>query len=215
MKRGKDFWGPVLWTLIHLLALASVRPEYFIEFLWILTRLLPCDYCKNNLITKLKSHPPEKYIEILFKYSYIVHDLANKHITKIHPAEPKISPPYNEVYAWYTGRLYNTLLWEEILWKTLFILSATLREENAKYFLRLLHILPFMIPIRSIHDPLSNIIQSNDPIRYLRNNHDAFFYVYTIYSKYNRIHGKQTHHFIDIKSRYFSALGEECNECQM
>lgn len=105
-KTGKDFWGGPTWTVIHTFA-ATLKPEdaeAFKAFLWSLTRLLPCEVCRKNLIKKLTDHPPDPYLtnnHDAFFYSYFIHDLVNQHITKYHPESPKISPPYDEIKAYY------------------------------------------------------------------------------------------------------------------
>jgi len=95
--KGKDFWGPPIWTMIHILAICldPKNSKEYEEFLWLLTRLLPCDYCKKNLAKKIQAHPPRDYLnssDQAFLYTYMVHDLANQHITKYNPGKPKISP---------------------------------------------------------------------------------------------------------------------------
>ena len=104
--KGKAFWGPTIWATIHILA-ATFRPENadaFKQFLESLTKLLPCERCKVNLITKLDKHPPDPYLSNnhdAFFYSYILHDLANEHITKFHTETPKESPNFDEIKAFY------------------------------------------------------------------------------------------------------------------
>lgn len=110
MSEGKNFWGPPIWTSIHVAA-ASLEPEnakYFVLLLKSWVHLLPCNYCRNNLQKKLDMFPPEPYLRNnhdAFFYSYLIHDLANKHITKYHPETPKISPPFDEVKSFYFKKL--------------------------------------------------------------------------------------------------------------
>jgi len=105
VKMGKDFWGPPVWATIHILA-ATLKPENsadYVQFLWLLTKLLPCDVCKINLAAKLQKIPPEKYMtnnRDAFFYSYLIHDLANRHISE-HTGQVKVSPPFDDVKAYY------------------------------------------------------------------------------------------------------------------
>jgi len=105
-KKGKSFWGPPTWKMLHSFA-ATLRPEnaeQFVTFLWTLSDLLPCDYCRKNLKIKLKKYPPEPYLRNnhdAFFYVYLLHDLVNQDITRMHPDTPKISPPFDEVKALY------------------------------------------------------------------------------------------------------------------
>jgi len=107
--KGKKFWGPPIWTTIHILA-ATLRPEdadAYEMFLESLTRLLPCDICRQNLIYKLKHYPPAPYLknnEDAFFYSYFLHDMVNESASG---KEGKVreSPPYEDVKIWYFDKL--------------------------------------------------------------------------------------------------------------
>jgi hypothetical protein len=101
--KGKAFWGPPIWKTIHIFA-ATLKPEngqQFKQFLELLTVLLPCDECQHNLRAKLKMIPPDAYLtnnHDAFFYTYLLHDLANEHITTTHPEQPvKQSPNYDEI----------------------------------------------------------------------------------------------------------------------
>ena len=103
----KDFWGPCIWKTIHILG-ATLEPKnasYFKEFLWLLTKLIPCEVCRQNLAQKLTNHPPDKYLTNnydSFFYTYLLHDLANQHIVKYTKGKVmKKSPPYEEVKNYY------------------------------------------------------------------------------------------------------------------
>lgn len=104
--KGRDFWGPPIWTTIHILA-ATLRPENaaaFKQFLESLVFLLPCERCKVNLKAKLKAHPPDAYLgnnHDAFFYTYLLHDLANNHISSVHPETPKESPSFDDVKSYY------------------------------------------------------------------------------------------------------------------
>ena len=78
--------------------------EKYAKLLWILADLIPCDYCGKNLKAKLTAHPPGPYLRNnldAFFYSYIIHDLANQHITQMHPDEAKVSPSFDDVKLHY------------------------------------------------------------------------------------------------------------------
>jgi len=105
--KGRDFWGPPLWTSIHILA-ATLRPENaeaFKSFLESLTVLLPCEKCKVNLKAKLIAYPPDPYLtnnHDAFFYTYFIHDLVNEHVSDYHPKE---SPDFDEVKNFYFNGL--------------------------------------------------------------------------------------------------------------
>lgn len=108
--KGKNFWGPPIWKTVHIFA-ATLSPnnaEEFKDFLWSLTKLIPCEDCRKNLTKKLKTHPPDPYLRNnhdAFFYSYMLHDLANQHISRYHPTTPKKSPPFDEVKSYYFSAL--------------------------------------------------------------------------------------------------------------
>ena len=100
---GKKFWGKSYWDVIHISA-ATLTPENskdFLELLWLYTKIMPCDNCKEHLITKLKMVPPEPFLQNnhdAFFYTYILHDLVNQYINETRkPSPPKISPPFDEI----------------------------------------------------------------------------------------------------------------------
>lgn len=103
---GKFFWGPPVWTTIHILA-ATFRPENadaFKTFLECLTKLLPCEECKRNLRAKLDTVPPDAYLSNnndAFFYTYLLHDLANEQISSVNPSTPKESPDFDSTKNFY------------------------------------------------------------------------------------------------------------------
>ena len=98
-KRGKGFWGPPKWESLHIDG-ATFRPEnaeIFVDNLWNMTKVLPCEVCKKNLTAKLQKYPPEPYLtnnHNAFFYTYFLHDLVNQDLGKK-------SPPFDEVKALY------------------------------------------------------------------------------------------------------------------
>jgi len=107
MKKGKDFWGPPTWVTFHSFA-ATFKPgkerafKLFLEV--VLPELMPCENCAANLLEKIQRFPPDPYLtnnDNAFFYSYLIHDLANQHITRYHPDKPKVSPPYDDVKSRY------------------------------------------------------------------------------------------------------------------
>lgn len=104
-KKGKDFFGPVLWQTIHILAATytPTKENYiaFKNFTVSLMYLIPCDLCKNHFKEFLKAHPIEKYMEnnnSLFFWSYLCHDNVNR-------LQNKKSPEYAYVRAFYFNSL--------------------------------------------------------------------------------------------------------------
>jgi hypothetical protein len=107
-KKGRDFWGPPCWATLHIFA-ASYTPDKehaFKMFLESLTKLLPCEICKEHLKANLQKIPVERYLRnnyTLFLWSYILHDAVNQQ-HNAHAGPNKIqkrSPDYNEVKDFY------------------------------------------------------------------------------------------------------------------
>lgn len=219
-KKGKDFWGRPQWGTIHILCytLQPGKEKFLEEYLFLLTKLLPCDECKKNLEYKLIHHPPHQYIkssnvsQTAFYYSYILHDLANQDITLKNPnLRPKISPPYETALDKYRIITSSTLMYRYI-WASIHILTVTLRQENMQYYKRMLQVLSELLRERD-GDYLRSFLEKYPIEPYLRNNQDAFFYSYMIHDVMNKKLGKISPPYHDVKVHYFSALRQECNEC--
>jgi hypothetical protein len=220
-KKGKDFWGPPQWGTIHILCYFSKKEneKYLVEYLWVLTQLLPCDFCRQNLKKKLLKYPPEAYVDhkntgSAFLYSYILHDLANEDITAKNPDKPpKISPVYEEIEKRYEN-IINYGLWYRYIWASIHILAITLRSENIKYYKRMLELLVLLLPQRE-GNSLKEFMEKYPIDPYLRNNQDTFFYSYVVHDLINRKLGKISPPYQTVKIHYFSALNEECNNCRV
>ena len=97
--RGRDFFGPSMWKTLHCVAVTykQSKAQSFVNLLHAYVDLLPCAFCGKNLRDKLRTHPPDPYLgsnHDAFFYTYMLHDLANQHISSQHPENPKKSPPY-------------------------------------------------------------------------------------------------------------------------
>ena len=110
MTTSKDFVGPSAWKLLHSLA-AAYSPEQradFLAFVNSLAKMFPCKTCRTNLKKKLRLLPPHNYLDNnhdLFFWTYTIHDMVNKAITKYQPDAPKHSPPYEKVKYMYFSAL--------------------------------------------------------------------------------------------------------------
>ena len=112
-KKGKDFWGPPVWTSLHIFSATfkSENAQAYITFLHTLTFLIPCDECKTHFKEILQILPINSYLtnnHDCFFLSYIIHDMVNENATKHHPeVPPKESPNYDEIKAYYFNSLYQ------------------------------------------------------------------------------------------------------------
>jgi len=85
-------WGPSLWHYLHTMSFNyPVNPsnndkKYYKDFIINLKNVLPCKYCRINLIKNFKINPLEykcmKNRTTFSKYIYNLHELINKNLGK-------------------------------------------------------------------------------------------------------------------------------------
>lgn len=115
----KAIWGPSAWMTLHSFASAYTpeRKSEFLTFIHAFGKTLPCSYCIDHFQQKLKELPPDKYMgsaEDLLFWTYTIHDMANRDITRRYfeaqqaglpfSNTPKVSPPWGAVRRYYLGR---------------------------------------------------------------------------------------------------------------
>jgi hypothetical protein len=116
--KGRKFWGPKFWDVIHILC-STYEPsqaQALKSFIVGLTLLLPCPTCREHLKENLKKYPIDGYLRNnhdTFFWSYMIHDAVNQQCnSRIHSEDgedvEKISPPFDEI-----KRYYFTALGEE------------------------------------------------------------------------------------------------------
>jgi len=85
-------WGPIFWTAIHTVSFNyPVNPtnndkKNYMNFIYNLRYILPCKYCRINLINNLKTKPllmcHMKNRDTFSRYVYELHELVNKMLKK-------------------------------------------------------------------------------------------------------------------------------------
>jgi hypothetical protein len=85
-------WGPSLWHFLHTMSFNyPVEPtvdqkNYYRNFVLSLKHILPCKYCRMNLVTNFKQLPLTmanmKNRETFSRYVYDLHELINKMLHK-------------------------------------------------------------------------------------------------------------------------------------
>jgi hypothetical protein len=216
MSKGKQFWGPPTWDLIHIFPLYLRYNNVYVEWLYLLQKLLPCKLCRNNLKVKLDAYPPKSYIRdrsSAFKYSYFLHDLANKQISTSQKIA-KASPTIQNAFSIYKKKLL-TGTWEASMWRVVHSFAATLRYENSVLFKKFLSNIIILIPDTTLRELMITFLKNNSINPYLRTHHDIFFYTYMLHKYCDSYTNKTTPSFIQVKTSYFSALGQECAECKV
>lgn len=216
-KKGRDFWGPPNWDLYHTIGYRYTldKKPYVIRYFLLLTFLLPCDICRKNLKAKYAMIPPTKYTSSrakMFMYTYLIHDMANKHITQYKKSTPKYSPSFSSVLKDYRNRDDDV---SELVWHIIHIFAATLKYENSEYFNEFLNIIGKAVGDSTIDSSIMEFTQRYPIHPYLRNNNDAFLYSYMMHKHYASKLGKPLPDFHSTKYFYFRSLGEECNDCKV
>ena len=85
-------WGPSMWHYLHTMSFnypicpSKQDKKNYKEFIYNLTNVLPCKYCRKNLISNLKAHPLKachlKNRETYSRYVYNLHEIVNKMLNK-------------------------------------------------------------------------------------------------------------------------------------
>jgi len=103
-------------------------------------------------------------------------------------------------------------------------IAASYKPSTASSFKNYINSLPDLLPCPSCGDHLRKNLELHPPDKYMRNNHDLFFWTYVIHDIVNSQcnasmspgdQKKQSPAFDDVKRYYFSGLGEECKVCQL
>jgi hypothetical protein len=108
-------WGPVLWFYLHIMSFnypnnpTQEQKNHYKDFIYNLRFVLPCKYCRINLMNNLKEHPITnddlKNRETFSRYIYNLHNTINKMLNK------KIKISYEEVrdkYEHFRARCNDT-----------------------------------------------------------------------------------------------------------
>lgn len=101
-------WGKINWNFIHNMAVhydKKIINEYIYFFKILLLALLKqeCEKCAKHYEENIKSFPIENYLKdanYLFLWTYLLHDMVNKRITK-ETGIIKESPDYNAIKNYY------------------------------------------------------------------------------------------------------------------
>lgn len=85
-------WGPIFWFFLHTMSFNyPVKPDietkkHYRDFILSLQYILPCKYCRDNLVLNFKKLPltmeKMKDRESFSRYVYDLHELINKMLNK-------------------------------------------------------------------------------------------------------------------------------------
>jgi len=87
-----SIWGPPLWHILHTISFnypnnpTLEQKKYYYNFYTNLKNILPCKYCRDNLLENLKIHPltindlenRDKFSRWVYNLHEIVNNLLNK-----------------------------------------------------------------------------------------------------------------------------------------
>lgn len=209
--KNNNFWGPNVWKLIHISALSynpSKKHSYF-SFIYSLPDLLPCEVCRDHLSQNLKNFPlTEEYLQssdMLFLWTYILHDIVNHQLKKR-------SPPFDEIKHHYLQNIHNPQYWGPFYWISLHSFATTYDPYNIQSFKKFIYAFPALLP-----DYSSNFIQVMRYLpltnEYLLSNENLFVWTYHIHNLINQQLNKSSPPFQNIKQFYFGSL--DCDECSV
>jgi hypothetical protein len=87
-----SIWGPPMWHLLHTISFNyPVEPTkeqkiYYYNFYSNLKNILPCRYCRDNLVNNFKKMPLNKSVfknrDTLSRYIYLLHETVNEMLGK-------------------------------------------------------------------------------------------------------------------------------------
>jgi hypothetical protein len=85
-------WGPSLWHVLHTMSFnyptnpTREQKKYFRDFILNLVHVLPCKYCRDNLVKNFKAlpltHSDMENRNTFSKYVYHLHEAVNKMLDK-------------------------------------------------------------------------------------------------------------------------------------
>ena len=85
-------WGPSVWHFLHTMSFnypiepTTEQKQHYRDFVLNLRHVLPCKYCRINLVTNFKQLPltmtQMKSRETFSRYIYDLHELVNKMLHK-------------------------------------------------------------------------------------------------------------------------------------
>ena len=208
----RKFWGPSTWCMIHSAA-AGYKQEYrvsFKQFANSLPDLLPCQYCRQNLIKEYNVLPLTDQSlannKALFMWSYFIHDLVNKRLSK------RASPAYPLAEQYYFSRAHKNDFWGPCFWRAIHSFSASYRPAVKQAFKQFVYSLNGIIPCERCKGHFQrNLNQIPLTEDYLKNSHNLFLWSYLLHDLVNRQLGKISPPFEEIKAQYFNA--EICGSC--
>jgi len=100
------FWGPSGWQLFHLIAEGSPTPE---DTLTIMSRILPCKFCRESTSKFVADHPLTKGTPA-GRWLFEIHRMVNHKLKVQAEKDPSVilpdpDPTYDEVYEKYASLL--------------------------------------------------------------------------------------------------------------
>lgn len=201
----KKFWGPSVWVLIHICAIAF-KPENkhsYKQFMYALRGVLPCPECREHLTQNLKTlELKPEYLsnnKKLFLWSFLLHDLVNRQLNKQ-------SPSFEALQNYYTNKISDKNFWGPYVWRALHSMAAVYKPEYKVYFKQLIYSLPGILPETggSKQRFIENLKILPLTDEYLLDNHNLFLWTFLLHDLVNKQLGQISPPFEKIKNLYFN-----------
>lgn len=190
---GKTWWGPAVWTMIHVVALFypdrydKEVAKHFRAFIFSLTRLLPCQECRIHLRQNLEVHDPiENYFqnnERLFLWTWKLHNRVNRMLRK-----PEM--PYSNAIQIYNVGKIDKRFWGRPIWKSIHAMAATYpqsyQKEYADCFKAFMVTLTHLLPCTYCQKHLLEHLKKYHIDRYLGNRDDLFMWTWMLHDEVSK-----------------------------
>jgi len=210
----KSFWGPSTWFMIHSIA-TGYRPESKFsvkQFFNSLPTLLPCEFCRNNLIGEYAKLPPLDSAlsnsTDLFSWTYSLHDMVNKKLMK------KASPSFASIESYYVSQHGNNNYWGPAFWRVIHSFSATYKPspKARQAYIQFIHSLIGITPCSVCRDNFEQALKQI-PLteEYLQDGNRLFLWSFLLHDLINKKLGKHSPSFESIKKEYFN--DKVCGNC--
>lgn len=204
MKKGKDFWGPSFWFVIHFLSLI-LDTDTFMAFLSDLSRLLPCAECRQHLADNLikLSRLVAQGNKSAFQIGHELHVMVSRQTGKK-------SISLDEAYAYYTSP-EATGKFTKHFWIFLHSIAMVYTPENKDAFIKVIRLFPNS-PLGVRARDAFNKIQLRENA--LESSAELFYWSFLLHHQ-GRDQGEGAVRFSVFKEFYTTHLDDDCGACKI
>lgn len=193
MSFGKSWWGPAIWTSIHVIAASfpdyedKVRFKHFKAFMFSLTRILPCNECRRHLRQNLEVvEPIDNYGQNrrrLFLWTWKLHNHVNKMLGK---SEMPLATALNI----YSPKNIDKTFWGRPIWKAIHSMASSYPsryiKEYADCFKAFMISLTHLLPCDYCQNHLFTHLKTHHIDKYLGKRDDLFLWTWILHNEVNK-----------------------------